>query len=62
VIAVLVAGLAYLRFSRDAEVVAVPADATAGDLVLEPCTCPTEEGDYDADCGTRSSSSKAGPG
>jgi pimeloyl-ACP methyl ester carboxylesterase len=51
-IAALVAGLAYLRVASDAEVVAVPADATAGDLDLEPCTYPTEAGDYDADCGT----------
>jgi pimeloyl-ACP methyl ester carboxylesterase len=51
-IAVLVAGLVYLRVSSDVEAVVVPAGATAGDLVLEPCTYPTEAGDVDADCGT----------
>lgn len=51
-IAVLAAGLVYLRVSSDVEAVAVPDGAAAGDLVLEPCTYPTEDGDYDADCGT----------
>jgi pimeloyl-ACP methyl ester carboxylesterase len=35
-----------------AEPVTVPEGATAGDLVLEPCTYETEAGPYPADCGT----------
>jgi hypothetical protein len=36
-IALLVAGLAYLRFAPDSRRVSVPESAKAGDLVLEPC-------------------------
>ena len=46
-----IAGLAYLRFAPD-DRVSVPKGAQAGDLVLEPCTYATEDGGYDADCGT----------
>ena len=46
-----IAGLAYLRFAPD-DRVSVPKGAQAGDLVLEPCTYATEDGSYDADCGT----------
>ena len=51
-IAVTVAGLAYLRFAPDADPVSVPRGAMAGDLILEPCKYGTEDGSYAADCGT----------
>jgi pimeloyl-ACP methyl ester carboxylesterase len=51
-IAVLVGGLGYLRFAPDADAVSVPAGAKAGDLTLEPCSYATENGTYEADCGT----------
>ena len=51
-IALLVAGLAYLRFAPDSSTVSVPEGAKAGDLVLEPCEYPTENGNYAAECGT----------
>ena len=51
-IAVVVAGLAYLRFALDADTVAVPRGAKAGDLILERCDYGTEDGSYKADCGT----------
>jgi pimeloyl-ACP methyl ester carboxylesterase len=51
-IAILVGGLAYLRFGSGAESVSVPAGAKAGDLSLERCDYPTENGTYQADCGT----------
>jgi len=51
-IAVLALGLTSLRFDRDHDTAAVPAGAKAGDLFLEPCTYPTEDGDLPADCGT----------
>ncbi len=35
--AMLIAGLVALRVGRNPDVRAVPADAVAGDLVLEPC-------------------------
>jgi pimeloyl-ACP methyl ester carboxylesterase len=44
-------GLAYLRFAS-ADRVAVPNGAQAGDLILERCTYATENGGYQADCGT----------
>ena len=46
-----IAGLGYLRFASD-DRVSVPKGAQAGDLVLEACTYATEDGSYDADCGT----------
>ncbi|MCP4967990.1 MAG: hypothetical protein GY926_22500 [bacterium] len=52
VIGVLVLGLAYLRFATSDSSVSVPDGAQAGDLILEPCTYGTEDGSYDADCGT----------
>src|SRR5688572_16181080 len=52
VIGMLALGLIYLRIGADDGSVAVPAGAQAGDLILEPCTYPTEDGGYDADCGT----------
>ena len=51
-IAVLIGGLLYLRFAPGDGPVSVPAGAKAGDLVLEPCEYPTENGSYRADCGT----------
>jgi pimeloyl-ACP methyl ester carboxylesterase len=52
IIAVLIAGLGFLRFAPDPESVSVPDGAKAGDLVLEPCTYATEKGEYGAGCGT----------
>jgi pimeloyl-ACP methyl ester carboxylesterase len=52
VIVVLILGLGFLRFAPEDGLLAVPAGATAGDLVLEPCSYDTESGSYDADCGT----------
>ena len=51
-IALAVAGLAYLRFAPDAGRSSVPAGARAGDLTLEQCYYATENGSYEADCGT----------
>ncbi len=51
-IAVLVAGLAYVRFAPGAGPVAVPEGASAGQLILEPCQYATKNGSYAADCGT----------
>jgi len=50
--AVLVGSLAYVRFGRESDPVSVPAGAKAGDLILERCDYQTEDGAYDADCGT----------
>ncbi|MDF2973681.1 MAG: cysteine proteinase, partial [Microvirga sp.] len=52
IIALLVAGLAYLRFAPDSNSISVPEGAKAGDLTLEPCEHPTENGNYAAECGT----------
>ncbi|HSK16102.1 MAG TPA: alpha/beta hydrolase, partial [Gaiellaceae bacterium] len=51
-IALVVLGLAYLRFAPDADPVSVPAGAQAGDLILESCEYETESGSYAAECGT----------
>ena len=51
-IALLIGGLASIASSGGSTAVAVPAGAKAGDLALEPCTYPTEDGSYPADCGT----------
>lgn len=51
-IALSVAGLAYLRFAPEAGSVSVPAGARAGDLILRPCTYATDDGGHRADCGT----------
>jgi pimeloyl-ACP methyl ester carboxylesterase len=50
-IALVVGGLAFLRFSPS-DSISVPADARAGDLILEDCDYATEDGSYEADCGT----------
>ena len=51
-IAVLVAGLVFVRFAPGAGPVVVPEGASAGELILEPCQYATENGSYAADCGT----------
>jgi pimeloyl-ACP methyl ester carboxylesterase len=45
-------GLVYLRYAPGATPVSVPAGAQAGELVLEPCTYPTGDGELAAECGT----------
>ncbi len=52
VITALAVVLVYLRLAPGEQAVSVPAGAKAGDLILHPCTYPTEDGDYSADCGT----------
>src|SRR5688572_13695205 len=52
VIALVVLGLAYLRFGSESDSVSVPAGAKAGDLILERCDYATEDGAHEADCGT----------
>ncbi len=49
---VLLTGLTYLRFSSSPETVSVSQGAHAGQLTMHPCTYPTENGAYRADCGT----------
>ncbi len=49
---VLLAGLTYLRVSSSPETVSVSQGAHAGQLTMHPCTYPTENGAYRADCGT----------
>src|SRR5918994_860936 len=51
-LAVLVAGLVYLRFAPGPDPVSVPEGASAGELFLEPCEYAGENGSYPADCGT----------
>ena len=46
-----VLALGYLRLAPDHRV-SVPEGAKAGELTLEPCAYSTEDGSYDADCGT----------
>ena len=45
-------GLGYLHVSSGDDPVSVPSGAKAGDLILEDCHYATEQGNYDADCGT----------
>jgi uncharacterized membrane protein YdfJ with MMPL/SSD domain/pimeloyl-ACP methyl ester carboxylesterase len=45
-------GLAYLHFATGEDRVSVPSGAHAGQLQLHACHYPTEDGSYDADCGT----------
>jgi len=49
---VLLTGLTYLRVSSSPETVSVPQGAHAGQLTMHPCTYPTANGGYRADCGT----------
>jgi len=47
-----VLGLAYLRFGGGSDPAPVPEGAQAGDLILDRCDYETENGSYEADCGT----------
>ena len=49
---VLLTGLTYVRVSSSPETVSVSQRARAGQLTMHPCTYPTENGGYRADCGT----------
>jgi pimeloyl-ACP methyl ester carboxylesterase len=51
-IALAVAGLAFLHFASGSSAVSVPRGAHAGQLTLHSCTYATEKGGYAADCGT----------
>jgi len=51
-IALVAAGLGYLRFGTGNDRVSVPSGARAGQVFLHPCTYDTERGGYAADCGT----------
>jgi pimeloyl-ACP methyl ester carboxylesterase len=48
----LLLGLGYLRFASGPETGSVPQGAHAGQLTTHPCTYPTENGGYRAQCGT----------
>jgi pimeloyl-ACP methyl ester carboxylesterase len=52
VIGLVVLALGYLHVSSGDDSVSVPSGAKAGDLILEDCHYATEQGNYDADCGT----------
>ena len=52
VIGVVVLALGYVHVSSGDDAVSVPSGAKAGDLILDDCQYATEQGDYDADCGT----------
>jgi pimeloyl-ACP methyl ester carboxylesterase len=49
---VLLTGLTYLGVSSSPETTSVSQGAHAGQLTMHPCTYPTENGAYRADCGT----------
>ena len=49
---VLLTGLTYLRVSSSPAAISVPQGARAGQLTMHPCTYPTKNGSYRADCGT----------
>ncbi len=49
---VLLTGLTYLGASSSPGTASVPQGAHAGQLTMHPCTYPTENGAYRADCGT----------
>ena len=49
---VLLTGLTYLRVSSSSAAISVPQGAHSGQLTMQPCTFPTENGAYRADCGT----------
>ena len=49
---VLLTGLTYLVASSSPGTASVPQGAHAGQLTMHPCTYPTENGAYRADCGT----------
>ena len=52
VIGVVVLALGYVHVRSGEEAVSVPSGAKAGDLILDDCQYATEQGNYDADCGT----------
>jgi pimeloyl-ACP methyl ester carboxylesterase len=52
VIGLVVLALGYLHVSSGDDAVSVPSGAKAGDLILDDCHYATEQGNYDADCGT----------
>ena len=52
VIGVVVLALGYVHVSSGDDAVSVPSGAKAGDLILDDCQYATEQGNYDADCGT----------
>ena len=52
VIGVVVLALGYIHVSSGDDAVSVPSGAKAGDLILDDCSYATENGSYDADCGT----------
>ena len=52
VIGIVVLALGYIHLSSGDDAVSVPAGAKAGDLRLDDCRYATEQGSYDADCGT----------
>jgi pimeloyl-ACP methyl ester carboxylesterase len=52
VVAVLAMALGLLRLTSVTDQVSVPAGASAGELVLEPCEYAGENGSHPADCGT----------
>ena len=49
---VLLTGFTYLGASSSSGTASVPQAAHAGQLTMQPCTYPTENGAYRADCGT----------
>jgi pimeloyl-ACP methyl ester carboxylesterase len=51
-IALVVAGLTFVRFAPSPRRVSVPAGAKAGELQMHPCHYDTEAGSHAADCGT----------
>ncbi len=51
-VAFAIVGLAFLRFGTGSDQVTVPSGAHAGQLTLHSCHYATEDGSYDADCGT----------
>src|SRR4051794_24999707 len=51
-IALVAAGLGYLRFGTGDERASVPSGARAGQVFLHSCSYGTERGGYAADCGT----------
>ena len=52
VIGLVVLALGYVHVSSGDDTVSVPSGAKAGDLILDDCRYATEQGSYDADCGT----------
>jgi pimeloyl-ACP methyl ester carboxylesterase len=52
VIALVALGLAYVHFATGNDSVSVPSGAQAGQLTLHDCDYATENGSYEADCGT----------